>query len=193
LDSVLVYDTYHSQPLAVFKGLHYANLTDAAWSSNGHQLLVSSTDGYISVISFAQGELGKVYEPPKAAVAATKPLKIEPTEVVLPPCEPEANNDTAAATIIHAPPQKKAKRIAPTLVSTSPSTSAPLSDTVVQSSNNNNNNNAAVDTTSQAVTKLSLVEQKETSTNSISNDQGGAEVEEPKKKKKRIQPMLVTN
>ncbi|EEC49447.1 predicted protein, partial [Phaeodactylum tricornutum CCAP 1055/1] len=57
-NTVLIYDTYHDTPLSVVKGLHYANLSDATWSDDGHVLIVSSTDGYVSVLQFALGELG---------------------------------------------------------------------------------------------------------------------------------------
>jgi len=58
LDTVFIYDTYHSRPLSVARGLHYASLTDCTWSSDGRTLIVSSTDGYISILSFSDGELG---------------------------------------------------------------------------------------------------------------------------------------
>lgn len=64
-DSVLIYDTHHDVPLSVVRGLHYSNLADATWSQDGHSLLVCSTDGYLSILRFAPGELGKVYTPPQ--------------------------------------------------------------------------------------------------------------------------------
>jgi chromatin assembly factor 1 subunit B len=63
-DSVIVYDTCQSKPLAIARGLHYANLADATWSADGLNLVVCSTDGYLSIISFAPGELGDVYTRP---------------------------------------------------------------------------------------------------------------------------------
>lgn len=63
-DTVLIYDTHHNQPLALAKGLHYAALTDAAWSTDGKTLFVTSSDGYLSILSFGDGELGEVYEAP---------------------------------------------------------------------------------------------------------------------------------
>jgi chromatin assembly factor 1 subunit B len=63
-DSVLIYDTHHDVPLSVVRGLHYSNLADATWSQDGHSLIVCSTDGYLSILRFAPGELGKVYTPP---------------------------------------------------------------------------------------------------------------------------------
>lgn len=63
-DSVVIYDTHHDRPLALARGLHYAGLTDAAWSSDGRTLFVTSSDGYISILSFVSGELGEVYVAP---------------------------------------------------------------------------------------------------------------------------------
>ncbi|KAL3767141.1 hypothetical protein ACHAW5_003160 [Stephanodiscus triporus] len=63
-DSVVVYDTYHDRPLALARGLHYAGLTDAAWSGDGRTLFVTSSDGYISILSFGVGELGDAYVAP---------------------------------------------------------------------------------------------------------------------------------
>eukprot|EP00899_Mesostigma_viride_P006576 jgi/Mesvir1/1591/Mv14559-RA.1 len=56
--SVFIYDTHSSQPVAVIGGLHFTAITDLAWSKNGRFLTVSSTDGYCSVVSFEEGELG---------------------------------------------------------------------------------------------------------------------------------------
>ena len=63
-DSVVIYDTVQDKPLSICKGLHYANLVGGCWSESGEQLIVCSTDGYLSVISFAPGELGQPYQPP---------------------------------------------------------------------------------------------------------------------------------
>merc|ERR1712165_320983 len=69
IDTVLIYDTYHSNPLSIIKGLHYAGLTDCSWTANGQNLVVSSTDGYISILSFEDGELGDVYVPPSPSTS----------------------------------------------------------------------------------------------------------------------------
>jgi len=60
-DSILIYDTYHTRPLCIARGLHYAGLTDCSWSSDGKNLVVCSTDGYVSILSFGEDELGEVY------------------------------------------------------------------------------------------------------------------------------------
>lgn len=132
VDSILIYDTYHSKPLCIAKGLHYAGLTDCSWSSDGHHLVVSSTDGYISIMSFDTGELGEVYTPPPCTSlsssvgersdkglghALKSSLSVEglkkkkqdvgsvlpKVKVSLPPCEP------GQRAVIVAPPAKKAR------------------------------------------------------------------------------------
>ena len=65
MDSILVYDTHHTRPLSVIRGLHYAGLSDCQWSADGMKLIVSSIDGYISIVSFENGELGEVYKRPQ--------------------------------------------------------------------------------------------------------------------------------
>lgn len=69
-DTVLIYDTHHNTPLAMARGLHYAGLTDAAWSNDGRTLFVTSSDGYVSILSFGNGELGEVYEAPQMKIVA---------------------------------------------------------------------------------------------------------------------------
>jgi len=55
---VLIYDTQHCYPLCVIQGIHYAPLTDLAWSADGRLLIVSSSDGYCTVVTFGEEELG---------------------------------------------------------------------------------------------------------------------------------------
>jgi chromatin assembly factor 1 subunit B len=121
LDSVLIYDTHHLRPLCIARGLHYAGLTDCTWSADGRNLIVSSTDGYVSILTFDEKELGEIYTPPPKVVLPPKgvlkkepPAKPETVPVVsLPPCEP---GQTAT---LEARPAKRAKtRITPTLLST---------------------------------------------------------------------------
>jgi chromatin assembly factor 1 subunit B len=123
-DTVYIYDTYHTQPLALVKNIHYCNLVSASWSADGHQLVVCSSDGYVSFLSFQEGELGMIYQPPVTetvetgpaapaceelpSVAVPKPTLPKPATVALPPCEP-------GSTTIEQPPAKR-KKIAPTLI-----------------------------------------------------------------------------
>ncbi|KAF5175136.1 Chromatin assembly factor 1 subunit fas2 [Thalictrum thalictroides] len=68
LNSLYVYDTESVSPIAIFSGLHYAAITDIAWSSNAKYLALSSQDGYCTLVEFENDELGS-------------PLPIKDTEV----------------------------------------------------------------------------------------------------------------
>jgi hypothetical protein len=159
-DSVLIYDTVHDQPLAVVRGIHYAHLVDAAWTADGRQLLVCSTDGYITILRFDAGELGAPYlEPlsnqlslttaasPSASTAGILLVNAMSTKtsgsadeigVRLPPCEP-------GPVAVHCPPAKRAKtRITPTLV-------AANSNDISHGTMNTNTNGNSVATTSASV------------------------------------------
>jgi hypothetical protein len=121
-DSVLVYDTFHAHPLAVVSGLHYCNLVDAAWSLDGRTLFVCSTDGYVSIVRFDEGELGRAYCPPLpsssfsvTASSAAAPADESGSAVVLPrtvlprPGAPTLPACEPGCTSIEAPPCKRAK------------------------------------------------------------------------------------
>lgn len=60
--SVFLYDTQQPVPFAVISNIHYTRLTDVAWSGDGRILIVSSTDGFCSLVTFAEQELGDVYD-----------------------------------------------------------------------------------------------------------------------------------
>jgi chromatin assembly factor 1 subunit B len=59
--SIFLYDTQQPVPFGSISNIHYTRLTDMAWSNDGKILLVSSTDGFCSVITFGEGELGEVF------------------------------------------------------------------------------------------------------------------------------------
>ncbi|KAK3252900.1 3-oxoacyl-[acyl-carrier-protein] synthase [Cymbomonas tetramitiformis] len=58
VDSVFLVDTQHMYPFALVGGSHPTSLTDLAWSPDASKLVISSTDGYCSVVAFEAGELG---------------------------------------------------------------------------------------------------------------------------------------
>ncbi|CAK9162540.1 unnamed protein product [Ilex paraguariensis] len=58
LNSLYVYDTESVQPVAILAGLHYAAVSDIAWSPAGRYLAVSSQDGYCTLVEFEDDELG---------------------------------------------------------------------------------------------------------------------------------------
>lgn len=62
--SVYFYDTQQRMPFGVISNIHYARLTDLTWSSDGSTLIVSSVDGFCTLVTFEQGELGDIYSPP---------------------------------------------------------------------------------------------------------------------------------
>uniref|UniRef100_A0A5B6ZBT3 CAF-1 p60 homolog n=1 Tax=Davidia involucrata TaxID=16924 RepID=A0A5B6ZBT3_DAVIN len=58
LNSLYIYDTESVPPIAILAGLHYAAITDIAWSPNGKYLALSSQDGYCTLVEFEEEELG---------------------------------------------------------------------------------------------------------------------------------------
>ncbi|CAK9320251.1 unnamed protein product [Citrullus colocynthis] len=58
LNSLYIYDTESVVPLAIMAGLHYAAITDVAWSADAHYLALSSQDGYCTLVEFENDELG---------------------------------------------------------------------------------------------------------------------------------------
>lgn len=77
--SVYLYDTQQKLPFGLISNIHYTRLTDLAWSNDGNTLLVSSTDGYCSIVQFADGELGEIYEEQTIKdILAAKTAKEEP-------------------------------------------------------------------------------------------------------------------
>ncbi|OII73929.1 uncharacterized protein cubi_02731 [Cryptosporidium ubiquitum] len=61
--TIYIYDTQHFHPIVCIRGLHFQGMNDASWSSDGHTLAVASSDGYITIIFFENGELGEVLIP----------------------------------------------------------------------------------------------------------------------------------
>lgn len=59
--SVYLYDTQQQMPFGMISNIHYARLTDLTWSSDGTILIVSSVDGFCTLITFDEGELGAIY------------------------------------------------------------------------------------------------------------------------------------
>lgn len=59
--SVCLYDTQQRMPFGLISNIHYARLTDLAWSSDGKVLVVSSSDGFCTLITFTDDELGTLY------------------------------------------------------------------------------------------------------------------------------------
>eukprot|EP00803_Ostreobium_quekettii_P007867 evm.model.scf_35.23 EVM.evm.TU.scf_35.23 scf_35:176788-182212(-) len=56
--SVVIYSTEESEPICLLGSVHYAEITDLAWSPDGQYLAISSRDGYCSIAVFEEEELG---------------------------------------------------------------------------------------------------------------------------------------
>ncbi|KAK4238110.1 WD40-repeat-containing domain protein [Achaetomium macrosporum] len=125
-DSVLLYDTQQHTPICIVSNLHCATFTDLTWSSDGLTLLISSSDGFCSTLSFAPGELGTVYTgelgPPKhtvPAAASTQNTPVPtPTSVFAPPSpfpngSHHRHRDSASSLTAPSPPAVTASFVNP--------------------------------------------------------------------------------
>lgn len=135
VDSVLIYDTQHVHPIAVAEGLHYAQLTDLTWSQDGQTLVVSSSDGYCSILSFVDGELGQPLTPEQAAkVTPPIPGKDKPKVEREPVVEPAQATSKDQTLNILQPRQKKPKTPLQPVAKKQASTSQPrrIQPTLIQ-------------------------------------------------------------
>jgi hypothetical protein len=198
-DAVLVYDTFHTNPLAIVSGLHYCNLVDAAWSDDGRTLFVCSTDGYVSIVQFDDGELGQVYVPPPTvagvhAAAATTPPPVS-ANVGRSPAE------NSVSTMSKPPPQQSHPRRLP-VPSPGPPTLPPCEPGLArieappckrakfQNSDESTSSNGAALSSSAAAAAVAVVGDRcRGADDAIGIDQ--LTIDEPKAKKKRIQPTFI--
>ncbi|XP_060185680.1 chromatin assembly factor 1 subunit FAS2 isoform X2 [Lycium barbarum] len=72
LNSLYIYDTESVQPIAIVAGLHYAAITDIAWSATGKYLALSSQDGYCTLLEFDNEELGSTFCNPEKEIAGDR-------------------------------------------------------------------------------------------------------------------------
>lgn len=63
-DSVYFYDTQNLTPFSYVTGVHYSNLSDLSWSSDGRMLCIASIDGFCSFVMFSENQLGQRYVEP---------------------------------------------------------------------------------------------------------------------------------
>lgn len=59
-DSILIYDTQRLKCVVVVTSIHYAVITDVAWSSDGRTVFVSSNDGFISCVVLGEDIVGEI-------------------------------------------------------------------------------------------------------------------------------------
>ncbi|XP_047497003.1 chromatin assembly factor 1 subunit B-like isoform X1 [Penaeus chinensis] len=112
-NAVLLYDTQQPVPFAKISNIHYTRLSDVAWSSDGRILVVSSTDGYCSLVSFTEEEIGIPYKgkliETQVKKAGTSPnLSAKPSSRASSPREEPDKMETEAVE----PPKKPVESIA---------------------------------------------------------------------------------
>ncbi|SGZ51686.1 CIC11C00000000390 [Sungouiella intermedia] len=61
-DSVFIYDTQSLRPIGSLSNLHYLTITDLSWDNDGQHIIVSSAEGFCSVIGFEEGIFGTPYD-----------------------------------------------------------------------------------------------------------------------------------
>ncbi|KAJ1327577.1 chromatin assembly factor 1 subunit B [Microdochium nivale] len=101
-DAVLLYDTQQTTPLCIVSNLHLATFTDLTWSNDGLTLLISSSDGFCSTLSFTPGELGQVYTGELASAKAKTPVPTAAT-MFAPPSPRPTHHHRNSATSFTAP------------------------------------------------------------------------------------------
>ncbi|CAL0330032.1 unnamed protein product [Lupinus luteus] len=86
LNSLYIYDTESTPPIAILAGLHYAAITDITWSSDARYLALSSQDGFCSLVEFENDELGSPFSIPEEKVSeeSNNPLRTSNNTVVVP-------------------------------------------------------------------------------------------------------------
>ena len=129
-DAVHVYDTQQQRPLCVVSNLHYATFTDLTWSSDGLTLIMTSSDGFCSALTFALGELGTIYHHP--AIPSVRPSPA-PISVGKPNPTSAASTPIPTPTSAFAPPPYRspspfARPASPAMSTTSNSTTANAPD-----------------------------------------------------------------
>lgn len=57
-EDIILYDTESVKPFGLICNIHYSSITDMSWSHDASFLMVSSRDGFCSMIEFEENEIG---------------------------------------------------------------------------------------------------------------------------------------
>ncbi|KAL4912794.1 WD40-repeat-containing domain protein [Aspergillus aurantiobrunneus] len=208
-DAVLVYDTQQQAPLCVVSNLHFATFTDLTWSNDGLTLIMSSSDGFCSTLSFAPGELGQPYTAPISAPqttgtqsASTQHTPTDPTKAAPPPpASPARSNSVSSITTQRASQQAETvvNNPTPTLGSVplvtathsaQPPATLPLT-TPPETPLSTVSQSGASNASSTVLGKRSESEKEESQDQSQSQSQNPTELAQPPKKR-RVAPTLIS-
>lgn len=74
-NTVYVFDTCRQHPIYIYSNLHYASLTDIAWSADGYSLVISSVDGFCTAVSFNSDDFAFIENQKEVMDALTAPIK----------------------------------------------------------------------------------------------------------------------
>ncbi|KAF2834288.1 WD40 repeat-like protein [Patellaria atrata CBS 101060] len=112
-DAIYIHDTQQFTPICVVSNLHFATFTDLTWSNDGNTLLMTSSDGFCSCLTFAPGELGQ---------RITESTKSHPTFINTAAASSAQSTPTPTPTSSSMPTQAK---LPPAAFPASPSSFAP--------------------------------------------------------------------
>ncbi|KAB2005159.1 hypothetical protein ES319_D11G250000v1 [Gossypium barbadense] len=117
LNSLYIYDTESVPPIAILAGLHYAAITDIAWSYDARYLALSSQDGYCTLVEFEKEEQGvpiPLAEPKIMNVEGTSSIVQKPDDVVI-----EVNDPvTVDNRTVECAEKREGKQASPSLANT---------------------------------------------------------------------------
>ncbi|KAG4176053.1 hypothetical protein ERO13_A11G226902v2 [Gossypium hirsutum] len=117
LNSLYIYDTESVPPIAILAGLHYAAITDIAWSYDARYLALSSQDGYCTLVEFEKEELGlpiPLAEPKIMNIEGTSSIVQKPDDMVI-----EVNDPvTADNRTVECAEKREGKQASPSLANT---------------------------------------------------------------------------
>ncbi|KAG0645558.1 putative WD repeat-containing [Hyphodiscus hymeniophilus] len=144
-DSVLLYDTQQQTPLCVVSNLHCATFTDLTWSTDGLTLLMTSSDGFCSTLTFSPGELGQVYtgdiptlkHPNLSSTAVSSSQNTPmatPTSIAPPSPFPSGNHHQRTSSNYSVAPSPPPAPLGPTMRPSSPTRSNSTSSIATQAS-----------------------------------------------------------
>ncbi|KAK6011421.1 hypothetical protein OSTOST_23491, partial [Ostertagia ostertagi] len=81
-DTVYLYDSQHPNPIGLVENIQYNSLTDAAWSADGKNIIISSLEGYCTFLKLTVEQWGCTIEkeqveecPPSPQLIQTKKRK----------------------------------------------------------------------------------------------------------------------